>query len=389
MQGLLSRKYRVSEKYSTALDIWSLGCVVHELLTSEIPFLERDDGDDDMTGLENYMTAREVDFDGLSGYCKGDTEFPTEILQSSQVSKHGIVLVQSLLAAIPTDRASAASALQSPWVTTTGYQSKWHQDIEHGFSELGIDLKIGRDWASKIPRESADIAEILPATADLRDLLNQAMATGNRTTTSMLLKSPSRQAIDNSSVQTRFEQLVLTGQLVSAKTLASVGNIDWANCNLLPMAVKKGFVGVVRFLLKYNANFKAQLGGQTALEIAIESADISMIMLLWGRKKDNYTKPVEYQEIFGVAVERGHAATVKLLWNRTTDVNARKFGTARERPGWTLLQVAAGGGHIDVVDFLLRWGGFSKCARMARHWSYSIASSSREWTLGLSAATFG
>lgn len=256
MQGLLSRKYRVSDKYSTALDIWSLGCVVHELLTLEIPFLERYYGDDDMTGLEtNCMINREVDFDGLSGYCKGDTKFPTEILQSSQVSKDGIDLVQSLLAAIPTARASAASALQYRWVTTTGYKSKWHRDIERGFSVLGIDLKIGRDWAARIPRDSADIAEILPADADLCDLLNQAMAMGSHVAASMLLKSPSRQAIDHAGVQTRFKHLVLTGQFVSAKTLASVGNIDWENCNLLPVAVKKGSVDIVHFLLDQNANF--------------------------------------------------------------------------------------------------------------------------------------
>lgn len=37
--GLVPRKY-MSKNYSNAIDMWALGCLVHERLTGEIPFRE-------------------------------------------------------------------------------------------------------------------------------------------------------------------------------------------------------------------------------------------------------------------------------------------------------------------------------------------------------------
>lgn len=49
-----------SEQFTYALDIWSLGCLVHELLTSETPFCELDFDPDE---IESGFTTLEPQVD--------------------------------------------------------------------------------------------------------------------------------------------------------------------------------------------------------------------------------------------------------------------------------------------------------------------------------------
>lgn len=39
-QGLLPREMRSGNSYTNAIDLWALGTIVHEILASEIPFLD-------------------------------------------------------------------------------------------------------------------------------------------------------------------------------------------------------------------------------------------------------------------------------------------------------------------------------------------------------------
>lgn len=94
---------------------------MHELLTSQIPFVEIDnrcDDMDDITGLESSLTEinSEVDMESLCEYCRGEIDFPSAILHASQVSGEGIEFVKSLLVANPRDRSTAVSALHNPWL---------------------------------------------------------------------------------------------------------------------------------------------------------------------------------------------------------------------------------------------------------------------------------
>lgn len=114
--GLLRRGMAVTAKsYTKNVDIWALGVVVHEVLTSEIPFLEKDPTVDSMlVSCDSALDTRSVDMDLLFHYCRGQS-FPITTLQKNLVSPDGIDFLKSLMVANPMHRVSAAEALKAGW----------------------------------------------------------------------------------------------------------------------------------------------------------------------------------------------------------------------------------------------------------------------------------
>ena len=84
-----------TSRYTNAVDLWSLGCICHRLLTMESPFPK--------------MIA-------LTRYCSGITELPIEALYKSSVTEEAITLVKDLMNAQPSERIDAEAALQSVWL---------------------------------------------------------------------------------------------------------------------------------------------------------------------------------------------------------------------------------------------------------------------------------
>lgn len=104
---------RTGNQYSLAVDVWSLGAVMHEILTSEIPFLDTyrpSDMDTDLT-LCAEEAGPQLDSQRLHSYCNGSDTFPVESLEQNGVGKEGIDFVKSLMAINPADRRSAKDAL--------------------------------------------------------------------------------------------------------------------------------------------------------------------------------------------------------------------------------------------------------------------------------------
>lgn len=89
---------------------------MHQILTLEIPFLEKD------TFIESDMLSDldvcepQVDMSMISNYCSGRIPFPVGALQESGVGKEGIDFVKKLLVPDPRLRLSAQDALKSPWL---------------------------------------------------------------------------------------------------------------------------------------------------------------------------------------------------------------------------------------------------------------------------------
>lgn len=116
------RKGEGPETYTNAVDIWSLGTLVHVLLTSELPFLltlnENEDCTDTTVGSDaNYSEWEdEQDLDLLRDYCEKKEVFPVASLERSLVGESGIDFVTKLLTPEPQCRPSAANALKSPWI---------------------------------------------------------------------------------------------------------------------------------------------------------------------------------------------------------------------------------------------------------------------------------
>ena len=101
-----------TSRYTNAVDLWSLGCICHRLLTLESPFPK--------------MTA-------LARYCLGMTELPIEALYKSTVTEEAITLVKDLMNAQPSERINAEAALHSLWLkdvesldSTFIVQSQYH-----------------------------------------------------------------------------------------------------------------------------------------------------------------------------------------------------------------------------------------------------------------------
>lgn len=104
--------------YSNGVDMWSLGCVVHELLTAQILFLEAERTGTIMSGLDTDFADEmpQQDLLGLKAFCDGTSDFPTEVLRLSGASDGAVQFVKSLLVASPGSRAAAVMALQSQWL---------------------------------------------------------------------------------------------------------------------------------------------------------------------------------------------------------------------------------------------------------------------------------
>lgn len=120
MLGLLKSGVQV---YTYAVDMWALGCVVHEILTAETPFLEPTAAyGTACSGLEpttqsSYVGSAtlaylpQTDMDVLKGLCDEKIEFPIESLRRSETTDTGIEFVRSLLVANPQSRPSAKDVL--------------------------------------------------------------------------------------------------------------------------------------------------------------------------------------------------------------------------------------------------------------------------------------
>lgn len=116
--GLIPRRSNRAT-YCNGVDIWALGCVVHELLTTEIPFLEVGCIDTMMTGPDTEWEGDQLpepDMFALKAFCGYTTEFLTDTLRKSGASEAAIEFVKSLMVPNPTSRAAAKEALQSPWL---------------------------------------------------------------------------------------------------------------------------------------------------------------------------------------------------------------------------------------------------------------------------------
>ena len=84
-----------TSRYTNAVDLWSLGCICHRLLTMESPFPKTS---------------------ALWRYCLGMTELPIEALYKSTVTEEAITLVKDLMNAQPSERINAEAALHSLWL---------------------------------------------------------------------------------------------------------------------------------------------------------------------------------------------------------------------------------------------------------------------------------
>ncbi|KAH8434585.1 serine/threonine-protein kinase [Aspergillus melleus] len=93
----LTSNARKESKYTSAVDIWSLGCLLHYALTKESPF-------------PKYQT--------LADHCRDLVPYPEAALTRRGISLSGRLFIKKLLVLEPTDRPAASVDLMSKWTVT-------------------------------------------------------------------------------------------------------------------------------------------------------------------------------------------------------------------------------------------------------------------------------
>ncbi|PVH83037.1 kinase-like protein [Cadophora sp. DSE1049] len=101
-----------TDEYTNAVDIWSLGCLIYEMLALKVPF-------------PNYPR-------GLSAFCRGGP-FPEAPL-ASRASAEGIEFLKSVLIPRPTLRPSATEILTRKWLQFSA--SEHGRMVRSQYSEL-------------------------------------------------------------------------------------------------------------------------------------------------------------------------------------------------------------------------------------------------------------
>lgn len=283
--GILPQRLKVGKTFAYALDMWSLGCLVHELLTSEMPFLELGNQSEMFSGMTMSDFTPQVDMGSLLEYCRDEIEFPAEILRNAQVEEEGIDLIKGLMNPDPKGRSTAALTLKHPWLASGKYESAWYKNLEREFSHLGINLDLGEKNGPLLRQlHKTDIVPYLPAAAGkhLPALLRMALAKGFNSVALMLLKSSSPELVP-------------------------------PRGKLLQEAVKNGRFSAAELLLANKTDVDTQVDGRTALGVAVERGDIKLVKLLLENKANVNTKMDSGWTALQAATEGGHTDIVELL----------------------------------------------------------------------------
>lgn len=324
---------RVGTSYTKVVDMWALGVVVHELMTSEIPFLDTFQGLESMTitpemytvGTSNYPPM--LDAELLMDYCRG-SEFPTECLQRKGVSEEGITFVKSLMVADPRRRPTATVVLNSPWLlnlerTTT---------LRTQFGLMSIDLS--------------------------HECVGQLLVEKDPTMINKMLHSPSR----NELRAMTFTAISLGALEVLTILLKVTYNINFISepdyISLIQSAAGLGKPAVIKFLLENGENVSKSGRGnrsQTALHEAARGGHLAAINLLLDHKAAiNGSGDGDYsQTALHAAAASGHLDAMNLLLTRGADTNIGSDSHNGQMP----LHAAAAGGNLEAIKLLLDHGG--------------------------------
>lgn len=359
---LLPRRFqtRSSDEFTYALDIWSLGCLVHELLTLETPFRESQTNEDWEPESGFTILEPQVDMAKLYEYCHGKCGFPVELLQSSHVGKEGIEFVMGLLAANPNERPVAATAVQHPWLARSGYVSSWFTGLRSECRELGIDLYFGSRQDETLMRRfrTRDIANyvrnVRPGDAPLTAMLGRALRTQSHLVASMLVNSRIRGLEDPTGklLKDLFELGVCDGQVVWTKLVlpgVTDVNVTFRDGRTgLQVAVQNGHIGVTKLLLECGANPSISKDGQTVLQVAVENQHIDMVQLLlhWNADADHCLSAGDVITAFRTAIGNEGKEVVELLLANKVAVDTRVGGR-------TFLQMAVENSQTRIVKLLL------------------------------------
>lgn len=331
--GLLPNHMRIRGGYTTAVDLWALGAVIHQVLTSEIPFLDKYF---DSTSVADGVP--EIDMQRLFAYCNDTEKFPKAALKMSKASQEAISFVKSLMAVNPSIRVSAKDALDSSWLRI--------KPLGTHTSATGPELLQTQFQLLEIPLSEKD-AKLLFAETDAAKISN---------------------IVDFSSSRQWVATAVTMGYLEVVKILLKLNDVDEVNCYrpLLFQAAGAGQIQIMEYLLNRGATINPPGQSYNALVAAAGNGHLDAIRLLLNRgadvNVDRSTDPGSPTAL-QAAAQGGYLEAIRILLDNGANINAVPAGDG----GLTAVQAAAEGGHLEVLKLLIVSGGIVDQAPAPRH----------------------
>lgn len=136
---------------------------------------------------------------------------------------------------------------------------------------------------------------------------------------------------------------------------AEANSVDENGDTPLHWAAFYGYVNVLQLLVDHGAYVGARNGVQaTSLHDFVSVGCLGTAEKLLEQGADPHAPDERGASPLTWAVFHGHMGMVKLLWDKANP-------NVRHKGGWSLIDTAVGGGHVDVVEYLLQNGSSLCC----------------------------
>ena len=306
--------YDIGEKgleHPLAVDMWSLGCILFNILTQRTP----------------------IPRTKLYAYSHGNMEFPSHLLLSKNVSQEGIDFIKKLMSPNPVDRPTAAEASVSVWVNGL------RNEAQAALSKAGFDVQ-----SRKFDAQAA---------------LLWAIENGSKDAVFMVLDEEVN--IEGTAVEggwTAMHKAVRLGKLEAVKWLVD----DGADVNVvagtykdtpLHLAVYYGHSDIAQYLIENGADIEAtNCYSGTPLGRFQNDDSVSCMQILLTKGANTECFDSDSEGPLHLAARYGFLGVTKQLLAHGANVNAKN------KDGFTPLELAKGTDvqHKDIIQALLAQG---------------------------------
>ena len=336
-------------KYTNAVDIWAMGCILYELATATRRFRT----DHDVTLYMYFRTNNKICLDASfdSNTQKIITRHVIDMLQIDATKRlpasmlfkefcHQLQTVRGLIQLAMTDETK--NAPMTPSTTPPHLIGKTLYDVAKDGDLEAVEA-------------------FLTANTDIHALggfygsaLNAASCHGHEAVARLLLENGAGVDVKNDDGRTPLSWAAANGHSEVAKLLLQAGaEVDaedkWGGTPLI-LAAMNGHSGVVELLLHAEAEVDAKDNeGWTPLISAAMNGHSWVVELLLHPEAEVDAKNDEGWTPLILAAMNGHSGVVELLLHAEAEVDAK------DNKGRTPLSVAAWNGHSEVVELLEAW----------------------------------
>ncbi|KAL9622240.1 MAG: hypothetical protein Q9160_003423 [Pyrenula sp. 1 TL-2023] len=326
-----------SSEYTNMVDIWSLGCMLHYLLTRHLPFPPN-----------------------LYKYCTRPTPFPSERLKHEQVTAAGISFIQLLIAPQPSQRPSASIALTSPWIQNQISMEK--HDTETGImlqSRVYLD-----DSVAQLSDRAHDLDgfEVADGRIDIQLAANAILENVPEPSRSPSFKPHKEAEQESSQAMRRLGPPSEDDRDKAANLLLRNGwDINRPNSHYrgrkgyeaLLWATARGNEAAVWLLLEKGVNATSrnkEAREKMALHTATQNGFEPIVQLMLEKGASITRRDNRQSTVLHIAAAEGHERLAKLFLNAGADIDAG------DCEGDTALMLAVCSGREAVVRILLERG---------------------------------